>query len=184
AVPPSHRERLREYSRLILGALDPVVPAERLAAGHAAVEEFGALMRELIRHRRDHPEGAAPGEVLASLVSGEIDGERLSEAELVQNCIFLLNAGHETTSSLVGTGIALLIDHPGEARRLAQNPALIETAVDEFLRFESPVQIGNRKTTEPVAFGEVTVPAGTYLHTSIGGANRDPAVFGDPERLD
>jgi cytochrome P450 len=184
AVPASHRERLRDYSRLILGALDPVVPPERLAAGHEAVEQFGALMLELVRHRRAHPEGAGAGEVLASLVFGEIEGERLSDEELVQNCIFLLNAGHETTSSLVATGIALLIDHPDQAGRLRETPALIDTAVDEFLRFESPVQIGNRKTTEPVRLGDITVPEGTYLHTSIGGANRDPAVFAEPERLD
>jgi cytochrome P450 len=183
-VPESHRPRLRDYSRHILGALDPVVSKERLAQGHAAVEEFGALLRELIQHRRAHPEGVLPGEVLGPLVFGEMEGERLSDEELVQNCIFLLNAGHETTTSLLGAGLALLMDNPDEMQRLKDNPALIDTAVDEFARFESPVQIGNRKTTEPVTLGDVTVPAGTYLHTSIGGANRDPAVFADPERLD
>ncbi len=184
AVPAMHRHLLRTYSRYILGALDPVVSPERLAAGNAAVEEFGALLRELIRHRRAHPEGAVAGEVLAALVFGEVQGERLSEEELVQNCIFLLNAGHETTTSLLGSGLALLMDHPAQMRRLKENPALIDTAVDEFARFESPVQIGNRKTTEAVSFGDVTVPAGTYLHTSIGGANRDPATFADPDALD
>jgi cytochrome P450 len=184
AIPPAERPRLREYSRLILGALDPVVSPQRLAEGHAAVEEFGALLRELIAHRRAHPESAAPGEVLATLIFGEVDGERLSEEELVQNCIFLLNAGHETTTSLLGAGLALLMDHPGELERLRREPALMETAVDEFSRFESPVQIGNRKTTEAMEIGGVRMEAGTYLHTSIGGANRDPAVFRDPERLD
>jgi cytochrome P450 len=183
-VPPSHRERLRDYSRLILGALDPVVSPQKLAEGHAAVEEFGALLLELIRHRRAHPEGVAQGEVLGPLVFGEIDGERLSDEELVQNCIFLLNAGHETTTSLLGAGLALLMDNPGELARLQQNPALMDTAVDEFARFDSPVQIGNRKTTEPLEIGGVPMPAGTYLHTSIGGANRDPAVFKEPDRLD
>jgi cytochrome P450 len=184
SVPEAERHRLRDYSRDILGALDPVVTPERLAQGHAAVEEFGALLRDLIRHRRAHPDGAAPGEVLGPLVFGEIDGERLSEEELVQNCIFLLNAGHETTTSLLGAGLALLMDNPDELRRLTANPALIDTAVDEFARFDSPVQIGNRKTAEPVRFGEVTVPAGTYLHTSIGAANRDPAAFAEPDHLD
>src|SRR5205814_719688 len=142
AIPESQRHRLRDYSRDILGALDAVVSPARLEQGHAAVEEFGALLRELIRHRRAHPEGAGPGEVLAALVFGEIDGERLSEEELVQNCIFLLNAGHETTTSLLGAGLALLMDNPDQLLRLRDDPALIETAVDEFARFESPVQIG------------------------------------------
>lgn len=183
-LPGSHCALLRAYSTRILGALDPIVPKERLAEGEAAVDELSALLRDLIRHRRQDPEGAAAGEVLASLVFGEIDGERLSDDELVHNCIFLLNAGHETTSSLIGAGLAILMGHPQELRRLQLEPALIDTAVDEFLRFESPVQIGNRKTTAPVAFGAATVPAGTYLHTSIGGANRDPAVFADPDTVD
>ena len=183
-VPASHRSALRKYSTDILGALDPVVPEARLQEGHASVEEFSALLRELIAHRRAHPESAGMGEVLAALVFGEIDGERLNDEELVHNSIFLLNAGHETTTSLVGSGLAILMDHPAELRRLKDDPALIGTAVDEFLRFESPVQIGNRKTTEPITFGDVSVPAGTYLHTSIGGANRDPAAFGEADRVD
>ena len=184
AVPESHRPLLRNYSKLILGALDPVLTDAQLAAGNAAVEEFGALLRDLIRHRRAHPEGAEGGEMLAALVFGEVDGERLNEEELVHNCIFLLNAGHETTTSLVGSGLALLMDHPQELARLQRDPALMDTAVDEFLRFESPVQIGNRKTTEGVAFSGVTVPAGTYLHTSIGSANRDPDEFARADALD
>ena len=184
AVPESHRGLLRNYSKLILGALDPVITEAQLAAGNAAVEEFGALLRDLIRHRRAHPEGAEGGEMLAALVFGEIDGERLNDDELVHNCIFLLNAGHETTTSLVGSGLALLMDHPDQLRRLKDEPTLIDTAVDEFLRFESPLQIGNRKTTEPVVFSGVTVPPGTYLHTSIGGANRDPAMFPHADTLD
>jgi cytochrome P450 len=175
-LPPSEHPVLRRYSACILGALDPVLSPERLAEGHAAVEEFGALLREVIRHRRAHPDQAPPGEVLPVLLD-------LPDEELVQNCIFLANAGHETTTSLVGSGLALLMDRPDELARVRANPALLETAVDEFARLESPVQIGNRKTTEPVTFGDVTLPAGTFLHTSIAGANRDPAVFADPDNL-
>src|SRR5579862_1921635 len=133
-----HRERrplLRAYSVKILGALDPVISKEALAAGNAAVEEFGAYLAELISERRRHPEAGGQGEVLAALIFGEVDGERLSEAELIQNCIFLLNAGHETTANLTANAICLLMDHPDERRRLLDDPSLIDRCIDECLRY-------------------------------------------------
>jgi cytochrome P450 len=184
-VPQSHRQDLRRYSLAILGALDPVVPRERLEEGNRAVEEFGALLADIIAYRRRNPDAAGPGEILDALIFGEVDGRRLSEEELVQNCIFLLNAGHETTTSLVGNAVAMLLDHPGQHRRLVEDPELIETAIEEVLRFASPLQIGNRLASEAIelAGGEVLEP-GTYIHTSIGGANRDPAAFDRAEEVD
>ncbi len=184
-VPDEYRAKLRGYSIAILGALDPVVPEHRLAAGNTAVEEFGAILSDLIDHRRRNPDGAGEGEVLESLIFGEHDGRRLTQEELVQNCIFLLNAGHETTTSLVGNSVGLFLDHPDEHRRLLNDPTLIGTTVEECLRVESPLQIGNRLAGEDIALpsGEV-IPKGTYIHTSIAGANRDPEVFADPDRFD
>ena len=184
-VPEAHRHRLRGFSLAILGALDPVVPPERLAAGNRAVSEFSDLLAELIAHRRANPGGGGQGEVLDALIFGEVDGRRLSEEELIQNCIFLLNAGHETTTSLVGNSTAILLRHPDQHARLKDDPGLIAGAVEEFLRVESPLQIGNRLAGEPItlACGEV-LEAGTYIHTSIAGANRDPALFIEPERVD
>jgi cytochrome P450 len=182
-----HRERralLRDYSAKILGALDPVISRKTLEAGNAAVEEFGAYLAELIAERRRHPNAAAQGEVLTALIFGEVDGERLSEEELVQNCIFLLNAGHETTANLTANAICLLMDHPGERRKLLDDPSLIDGCVEECLRYDSPVQLGNRKATAEVEVGGTTIPADSFLHLAIGGANRDPAVFEDPERFD
>lgn len=183
-VPEAYRAELRGYSIVILGALDPVVPQDRLDAGNKAVEEFGAILSELIDHRRANPDDAGEGEVLESLIFGEHNGQRLTQEELVQNCIFLLNAGHETTTSFVGNSIALLLDNPDEHRRLLGDPSLIGTTVEECLRMESPLQIGNRLAGEDIVMpsGE-TVPKGTYIHTSIAGANRDPEVFTDPNRF-
>jgi hypothetical protein len=128
------------------------------------------------------------GEVLSSLIFGEVDGKNLTPIELVQNCIFLLNAGHETTANLVGNGISILLDYPDQLQRLRDDPSLIKTAVEEFLRFQSPLQIGNRKAVEDVEFGpegsKVTISAGTFLHTCIGAANRDPEKFENPEEVD
>ena len=183
-IPESYRPKLRGFSLAILGALDPVVPAERLAEGNAAVAEFGDILSDLIDHRRANPDGAGEGEVLEALIFGEHDGRRLTQEELVQNCIFLLNAGHETTTSLVGNSVGLLLDHPDQHRMLLDDPSLIETAVEEFLRVESPLQIGNRLAGEDIDLPSATIPKGTYIHTSIAAANRDPDVFADPDRLD
>lgn len=183
-VPEQHRHKLRGYSLAILGSLDPVVPKERLDAGNAAVAEFGALLDDLIEHRRANPGGGGQGEVLESLIFGEVDGRRLTAEELRQNCIFLLNAGHETTTSLVGNATAALINNPDQHRRLVDDPTLICPAVEEVLRFESPLQIGNRLTTKEINLGDTTLPSGTYIHTSIAAANRDPAMFPDPGLFD
>ena len=183
-IPETYRARLRDYSLAILGALDPVVPQARLDAGNQAVIEFSEILNDLINHRRANPDGATQGEVLESLIFGEHDGRRLTKEELIQNCIFLLNAGHETTTSMVGNSVCLLLDHPDEHRRLLADPSLITSAVEEFLRFESPLQIGNRLAGEDIDLGDVVLPKGTYIHTSIGAANRDPDQFPEPDRFD
>lgn len=183
-IPESYRSKLRDFSLAILGALDPVVPPERMAAGNAAVAEFSEILADLIAHRRANPEGAGQGEVLDSLIFGEHDGRRLTDEELVQNCIFLLNAGHETTTSFVANAVGTLLDHPDQHRLLLEEPEHITTAVEEFLRVQSPLQIGNRLAGEDIPLSTGVLPKGTYIHTSIAGANRDPAVFVEPDRVD
>jgi hypothetical protein len=103
---------------------------------------------------------------------------------LHHNCIFLLNAGHETTTNLIGNGLWLLLTHPGELARLRADPALVPGAVEEMLRYEGPIQLNNRRLTAPMALGGKTLPEGTFVTIGIGAANRDPAQFPDPERFD
>ncbi len=183
-VPEEQRHLLRGYSNLILGALDPVVSPEALRAGEGAVEEFEEMLNELIAKRRENPGGSQIGEVLSALIFGEVDGERLSPVELVQNCIFLLNAGHETTANLIGNSIDMLLQAPDQLHRLRDDPQLIHGTIEESLRYQSPLQIGNRKAMEDVVFGETTIPAGSFIHCCIAAANRDPAQFNDPENVD
>lgn len=183
-VPEEHRHKLRRFSMAILGALDPVVPEDRLKEGNDAVTEFGQLLDDLIEHRRKNPEGAGQGEILEALIFGEHDGRRLTQEELIQNCIFLLNAGHETTTSLVGNGTHILLTHRDQYKRLLNESDLIAPAVEEFLRFQSPLQIGNRLLTKDMTFSGKTLKAGTYVHTSIGAANRDPEIFDNPDQVD
>lgn len=183
-IHPEKRGLLRDYSVTILGGLEPSLSDEARDAGNAAVVEFGAYLEELIAERRQNPDAGGQGEVLSALIFGEVNGESLSLVELVQNCIFLLNAGHETTANLTANGICLLMDHPDQKQRLLDDPGLIDTAVEEFLRFESPVQLGNRKLTEDVEIAGKQMKKGDYLHLALGGANRDPAIFDSPEELD
>jgi len=183
-IPQEHRHKLRGFSTAILGALDPVVSPERLKSGNEAVTEFSELLDDLINHRRNHPDTAGQGEVLDSLIFGEVEGRRLNQEELIQNCIFLLNAGHETTTSFVGSAVGMLLGHPDQHQRLQDDPDLITPMVEEVLRYQSPLQIGNRLASQPIELSGLSLPAGTYIHTSIAGANRDPEVFDAPETFD
>lgn len=181
-VPMEERGPLREWSLAILGALEPVVPPDAFARGEAAVREFLAYLETLVARRRARP-GDPAHDVLTRLIQGE-DRERLGEAELLHNCIFLLNAGHETTTNLIGNALHALLEWPGERRRLLDDPGLIRTAVEEVLRFESSNQLGNRRAAGDTEIGGVAVPAGTGITLCIGAANRDPARFPNPDALD
>jgi len=182
-VPQQERGPLRDWSLAILGALEPVISAEAFARGNKAVKDFLDYLEILVEQRRARP-GNPDRDVLTRLIEGEDNGERLTEKELLHNCIFLLNAGHETTTNLIGNGLVALSENPAQKSRLTENPDLIKTAVEEILRFESSNQFGNRMTTERVELGGVTMAAGTSVTLCIGGANRDPAQFADPENLD
>lgn len=182
-VPREERAPLRDWSLAILGALEPVVSPAVAARGNKAVTDFLAYLETLVARRR-RKRGNPERDVLTRLIQGEDNGERLTEKELLHNCIFLLNAGHETTTNLIGNGLVALHRNPDQKQRLIDDPDLIRTAVEEILRYESSNQLGNRMTTEPVELGGVMLEAGTSVTLCIGAANRDPAQFPDPESFD
>jgi cytochrome P450 len=182
AVPKEERTPLRDWSLAILGALEPALRPEQLELGNRAVSEMLVYLEGLVQRRR-----AAPGDpevdVLTRLIEGE-GGEALGAAELLHNCIFLLNAGHETTTNLIGNALACLVDWPDEKARLIAQPELVRLAVEEVLRFESSNQLGNRITTCATEIGGVALAARTQVTLGIGSANRDADAFPDPDRLD
>ncbi len=182
-VPRDERGPLRGWSNAILGALEFGLDGEGLNAGNRAVIEFVDYLKTLIAERRQHL-SSDPDDILSRLISWERRGERLSAHQLYHQCIFLLNAGHETTTNLIANGLHTLLDHPSEMARLTRDPKLMGNAVEEFLRFESPVQLGNRTVTSDTTLSDTALPAGTTLTLSIGAANRDPAVFVHPDALD
>lgn len=182
-VPHAKRAPLRDWSLAILGALEPAPGPDVLARDNRAVTAFTAYLEGLVARRRAHP-GDPEVDVLTRLILGTREGETLSETELLQNCIFILNAGHETTTNLIGNTLALLNDFPEQRARLLDDPSLIGTCIEESLRYLSPNQFGNRLTVEDVEIGGVQIAAGTNLHLCIGAANRDPLVFDAPNRFD
>jgi len=181
-IPNEERAPLRDWSLAILGALEPTLSEAQRERGNRAVREFLLYLAGLVERRR-----AAPGDpevdVLSRLIAGE-GGEALSAAELLHNCIFLLNAGHETTTNLIGNGLAALLAWPDEKARLLAEPTLMRSAVEEFLRFESSNQLGNRITTCATEIGGVALAPRTQVTLGIASANRDAETFADPDRLD
>jgi hypothetical protein len=151
--------------------------------GNRAVADFVALLEDLILERRKKP-GDPESDVLTRLIQGEKDGERLTETELHHQCIFLLNAGHETTTNLIGNGSWALLNNPSQLSSLRENPGLVSSAVEEMLRFDGPIQLNNRRLVAPMEIGGGTLPEGTLITIGIGAANRDPAEFPDPDRFD
>jgi cytochrome P450 len=192
-VPQADREPLRAWSLAILGALEPSLTQEQETLGNRSVTEFLAYLRELVAHRRQQP-GDPEHDVLTRLIHGEENGDALSEVELLQNCIFLLNAGHETTTNLIGNALISLQEWPKQHEQLKADlhaattdedrDRIMGLAVDEFLRFESSNQLGNRRALQATQVNGVELPAGALLTLCIGAANRDPAVYQNPEQLD
>lgn len=181
AVPHAERAPLRAWSLAILSALEPAPDAALLEQANAAVDAFMAYLRHLVARRRQHP-GDPDADVLTRLLQGDSEGQ-LSEAELLHNCIFLLNAGHETTTNLIGNGVHNLLLHPAQLQALRNDPTLMNTAVEELLRFESPIQLNNRRLLKTTSLPSGDLPAGTLVTLAIGAANRDPAAFAEAETL-
>src|SRR6516162_1987228 len=189
-VPQDERGPLRKWSLTILGALEPVLSGEQFETGVRSVAEFKEYLAGLIA-RRANDANADGREILSTLINASElspaaagESECLSALELIHNCIFLLNAGHETTTNLIGNSVDLLLRHTDALAELAEHPGLIDTAIEEFLRMESSNQLGNRRAVVDTELGGVVIPAKSYVHLCIGAANRDPTQFPDPERLD
>ena len=176
-VPREARGPLRSWSLAILGALEPTVGDGARAAGDRAVREFMDYLRLLLDDRRRHP-------LENDLLTRLLREKDLSTTELLHNCIFLLNAGHETTTNLIGNGLCLLLSDPNLLQRCSSTPELIPSTIEECLRFESPNQLGNRLVVERICVRGVSFEPGTYLTLCIGAANRDAEEFPQPEIFD
>jgi cytochrome P450 len=181
-IPPEDEGRFKEWSDAIAATanLPESLSPEVISRSATAYHELTDYFRGLIGRIRS---GQSAG-LLAAMAAAEEAGDRLTEAELYANAILLLNAGHETTTNLIGNGTLALLRHPEQWQRLVAEPALITGAVEELLRYDSPVQFSSRRAHEDIALGKHTIGAGQIVLVVLGAANRDPAMFPDPDRLD
>jgi cytochrome P450 len=180
-VPEADRPLLRPWSNAIVKMYEYDRTRQREDDAERAADEFVAYLRALAAERRKNP----GDDLVSHLVSvRDAEGDRLTEDELVTTCILLLNAGHEATVNVTGNGTLALLRNPDQLARLRDDRALLPTAIEELMRFDSPLQLFERTATEDVEIGGVTVAAGQKIAALLGSANHDPAVFADPENLD
>ena len=181
-IPEEDRGRFEDWSAAIAQALDAFTNRrpDIIERANAAADGLTAYFRELVARRRREP----CEDLLSAMIAAEDQGDRLTEDELLATSVLLFFAGHETTVNLIGTGVRTLLRHPDQLAMLRDHPELIGTAVEELLRYDGPVQRTGRTASADVELGGVTVRTGEGVTVFLAAANRDPAHFRDPDRLD
>ena len=173
-TPPADHQRIRELTGTLVRSLEPVGDPALAKAISAADAELSGIAAEMIAWKRANP----ADDLLTALINAEAGGDVLSDDELIAQTLLLYIAGHETTVNLLAGGTLALLRHPDQLALLRRDPALIPNAVEEMLRYDSPVQASRRITLEPVAAGGMLIPAGAFVMASLGSANRDERFFG------
>src|SRR5260221_5524887 len=179
-IPPEDRTVFRRWSNDLAFTLELTDDPAVYDQGAVATVEFTAYIKGLIAERRAHPQE----DLLSALVAAEEGGDKLNEAELIATVSLLLVAGHETTVNLIGNGVLALLHHPDQFTTLKAAPSLARNAVEEMLRYDSPVQLTSRAVLEDMPLGDYVVKRGQQVATLLGAANRDPNQFADPNTFD
>ncbi len=179
-VPAEDRGKFKRWSDDLTALLDPFNAPKGLAGAQDAFLELADYLRAICAERRANPRD----DLLSALVAAEDEGVKLTEAELISIAALILAAVHETTTNLIGNAVVALLRNPGERKRLRDDPAIGRTAVEEFLRYDSPVQFTDRVATQDCEIGGKRIRKNTLVGVILAAANRDPAVFADPDRLD
>ncbi len=179
-VPAEDRDQFRLWSRDLAPTIDPMILPDQVERAAVAIERFADYFTHLIAARRAEPRS----DLLSAMIAAEEQGDRLSVPELLSNAMLLLNAGHETTTNLIGNGTLALLRNPSELERLRRDPTMLPSAIEECLRYDSPVQMTGRRSKVACEVGRTPIGAGQQVIVLIGSTNRDPERFPDPERLD
>ena len=180
-VPSEDRDQFKKWSDDIVAFHSTGRPnVDTVKRSLQGLLEAKAWLSGLIAECRQYPKG----DLLSGLVAVEERGDMLNETELLSTCITLIAAGHETTTGLIGNGLLALLLHPDQMQKLRDDPTLITTAVKEFLRYDTSFQRAWRLTAEDAEIGGKLIPKGQTVSLMLGAANRDPARFSDPDRLD
>ncbi len=179
-VPSEDREQFRGWSSDIIGISSMIIDPDRAVRAQNSILAMMEYFRQIVAQRRKSPRD----DLISAMIAAEDQGKFLSDEELLSNCVLLLEAGHETTTNLIGNGLLALLRHPDQLRTLRENPSLIGTAIEELLRYDSPVQLTGRIATEDLEIGDKRISQGDTVILLFGAANRDPAQFLDPNILD
>ncbi|GGF30311.1 cytochrome P450 [Williamsia phyllosphaerae] len=182
-LPMIDGARLRELTGTLVRGLEPLPDPSLAAEIRTANAELTSMVSDMIAHRRTRP----ADDLITALLRGDDHGDVLTPDELVAQVMLLYIAGHETTVNLIAGGLSTLIRHPAQLALLRTTPGLADNAVDEMLRYDSPVHLMRRITTTPMMFPDGVIPAGVFVTAAIAAANRDPRVFGpdaDVPRID
>ncbi|MCY4537357.1 MAG: cytochrome P450 [Chloroflexi bacterium] len=180
-IPVQDHAKFKAWSGEIVGFMATPKPSpEVLLKSQDALLAMQQYFRDIYAKRRQEPED----DLITALVQAELEGDKLSEEEMVSSCVTILIGGHETTTYLIANGMYALLKHPAEFRRLRDNLDLAESATEEFLRYEGPFQRNRRIATRQVQIDGATIEKGQLIVQFLGAANRDPAQFPDPDRLD
>ncbi|HEY8979981.1 MAG TPA: cytochrome P450, partial [Streptomyces sp.] len=179
-IPEADRAPLRPWSAAICGMYELNPSEETATAAVRASVEFSEYLRELIAFRRGEP----GDDLISGLIAAHDEGDRLTEQEMISTAVLLLNAGHEATVNATVNGWNTLFHHPGQLAALRADHSLIPSAVEELMRYDTPLQLFERWVLDEIEIDGVVVPRGSEVALLFGSANHDPAVFTDPERLD
>ncbi len=179
-VPPEDRDQFRDWSNAIALTVEPLLDDARVQQVRTATAELFAYFETQIEKRQQNPQD----DLLSALIAAEEEGDRLDREELLSTLMLILVAGNETTRNLIGNGMLALLKNPDQLDRLRADPQLLDTAINELLRYDPPVQFDGRIAREDVTFGDKQIRAGDRVISLLGAANRDPAVFSEPDRLD
>jgi cytochrome P450 len=181
-MPPTDRDQLRDWSHTVVQSLDPILAMTKVDEIIDASNHIAEAVTEAIAWKRTRPDD---DDLLNALIKADEGGQKLTDEELLDNVVLLYIAGHETTVNLIGNGTMALLRHPEQADLLRRSPELDGNAVEELLRYDSPVQFSRRILLQPLEFGDTTVDAGNFVLTGLGAANHDPGHFGPTaEQLD
>ena len=179
-VPAQDRARFREWSDDIALSVNPLLNSEQIGRVQQATEELFDYFEGIIEQRRQAPQN----DMISALLAAEDEGDRLTHEELLSTLMLLLVAGNETTRNLIGNGMLALLKSPAQLQRLREHPELLDSAINELLRYDRPVQMDARNAIDDVEIGGKRIAAGQRILAIVGAANRDPQVFANPDELD
>jgi len=179
-IPHETQDQLHEWANILARILDSPISLDEYEAMNKVIEEFQEYLRILIAEREKNPKE----DLISALIAARDQSDRLSQDELLSICILLFATGEETTVNTIGNGMLALLRHPDQMEKLKSEPTIIQSAVEEILRYDSPVQISGRIVTDNIEIGNQTIQGGENLVLCLGSANRDPAVFPNSDRFD